>query len=43
MGWMKGREAVPAGRFWVEGYEAVLDGKFWVEVARGSFRWEILG
>ena len=40
---MKGREAVPAGRFWVEGYEAVLDGKFWVEVARGSFRWEILG
>ena len=40
---MKGREGVPAGRFWVEGYEAVLDGKFWVEVARGSFRWEILG
>ena len=40
---MKGREAVPAGRFWVEGYEAVLDGKFWVEVTRESFRWRILG
>ena len=40
---MKGREGVLDGRFWVEGYEAVLDGKFWVEVARGSFRWEILG